>query len=80
MDHAVDCLSLLQEKSGRNRASSQFEHGSLGLKYRLDNEFELVFVAAYQVGKLVSNRLFLDAFSANCVFDFAETLSFCLDF
>ena len=54
MDHAVDCLSLLQEKSGRNRASSQFEHGSLGLKYRLDNEFELVFVAAYQVGKLVS--------------------------
>ena len=58
MDHAVDCLSLLQEKSGRNRASSQFEHGSLGLKYRLDNEFELVFVAAYQVGKLISNRIF----------------------
>jgi len=38
---------LLQEKSGRNR-TAQFEHGSLALKYRLDNEFELVFVAAYQ--------------------------------
>ena len=36
-----------QEKSGRNR-TAQFEHGSLALKYRLDNEFELVFVAAYQ--------------------------------
>ena len=37
----------MQEKSGRNR-TAQFEHGSLALKYRLDNEFELVFVAAYQ--------------------------------
>jgi len=37
---------LLQEKSG-NRTST-FESGSLALKYRLDNEFELVFIAAYQ--------------------------------
>jgi len=37
---------LLQEKSG-NR-TSQFESGSLALKYRLDNEFELVFIAAFQ--------------------------------
>merc|ERR1712226_1624986 len=37
---------LLQEKSG-NR-TSQFESGSLSLKYRLDNEFELVFIAAFQ--------------------------------
>ena len=36
----------MQEKSG-NR-TSQFESGSLALKYRLDNEFELVFIAAFQ--------------------------------
>ncbi len=28
--------------------NSLYESGSLALKYRLDNEFELVFVAAYQ--------------------------------
>jgi len=37
---------LLQEKSGNRTA--QFESGSLALKYRLDNEFELVFIAAFQ--------------------------------
>ena len=29
---------------------------------------------------IVKSGFFLDAFSANCVFDFAETLSFCLEF
>jgi signal recognition particle receptor subunit alpha len=28
--------------------NNSFEVGSLALKYKLDNEFELVFVAAYQ--------------------------------
>merc|ERR1712110_832555 len=37
---------LLQEKSGNRTA--QFESGSLALKYKLDNEFELVFIAAFQ--------------------------------
>ena len=37
---------LLQEKSGNKTA--QFESGSLALKYKLDNEFELVFIAAFQ--------------------------------
>ncbi|XP_029647624.1 signal recognition particle receptor subunit alpha isoform X1 [Octopus sinensis] len=35
---------LLQERSG----SSSYTHESLTLKYRLDNEYELVFVVAYQ--------------------------------
>ena len=36
----------MQEKSGNKTA--QFESGSLALKYKLDNEFELVFIAAFQ--------------------------------
>ncbi|XP_052805260.1 signal recognition particle receptor subunit alpha-like isoform X2 [Mya arenaria] len=35
---------ILQERSGSN----QFTHEALTLKYKLDNEFELVFVVAYQ--------------------------------
>lgn len=35
---------ILQERSGNN----SFSHESLTLKYKLDNEFELVFVVAYQ--------------------------------
>ena len=35
---------ILQERGGGN----SFTHGSLALKYKLDNEFELVFVVAYQ--------------------------------
>nr|XP_039248695.1 signal recognition particle receptor subunit alpha-like [Styela clava] len=35
---------ILQERGG----SSRFDHGSLTLKYKLDNEFELVFVVGYQ--------------------------------
>ncbi|XP_076310498.1 signal recognition particle receptor subunit alpha-like isoform X1 [Tachypleus tridentatus] len=35
---------LLQERSGM----PSFEHGGLTLQYKLDNEFELVFVVAYQ--------------------------------
>ncbi|KAK9511919.1 hypothetical protein O3M35_000480 [Rhynocoris fuscipes] len=35
---------ILQERSGSN----SFDHNSLTLKYKLDNEFELVFVVAYQ--------------------------------
>lgn len=35
---------ILQERTGNNC----FEHNSLILKYKLDNEFELVFVVAYQ--------------------------------
>ncbi|KAJ8316175.1 hypothetical protein KUTeg_006189 [Tegillarca granosa] len=35
---------ILQERSGNN----QFTHEALTLKYKLDNEFELVFVVAYQ--------------------------------
>ena len=34
----------LQERSGNN----SYDHDSLTLKYKLDNEFELVFVVAYQ--------------------------------
>lgn len=33
-----------QERTGNN----SFEHNALTLKYKLDNEFELVFVVAYQ--------------------------------
>ena len=36
---------LLQEKSDRKNV---FESGSLALRYKLDNEFELVFVVGYQ--------------------------------
>jgi signal recognition particle receptor subunit alpha len=35
---------LFQERTGNN----SFEHNALTLKYKLDNEFELVFVVAYQ--------------------------------
>ncbi|XP_078381300.1 signal recognition particle receptor subunit alpha-like [Oculina patagonica] len=35
---------ILQERGGNN----SFTHGSLTLKYKLDNEFELVFVVAFQ--------------------------------
>ncbi|XP_071111173.1 signal recognition particle receptor subunit alpha-like [Haliotis cracherodii] len=35
---------ILQQRSGSN----QFNHDQLTLKYKLDNEFELVFVVAYQ--------------------------------
>ncbi|KAJ0176262.1 hypothetical protein K1T71_008436 [Dendrolimus kikuchii] len=35
---------ILQERSGNN----SFNHNSLTLQYKLDNEFELVFVVAYQ--------------------------------
>lgn len=35
---------LLQERTGNH----SFEHDSLRLQYKLDNEFELVFVVAYQ--------------------------------
>lgn len=34
----------MQERSGSN----SYEHESLRLQYKLDNEFELVFVVAYQ--------------------------------
>lgn len=36
---------LLQEMASKN---STFESGSLALKYKLDNEFDLVFIAGYQ--------------------------------
>lgn len=35
---------IFQERTGNN----SFEHNALTLKYKLDNEFELVFVVAYQ--------------------------------
>ncbi|KAH9645085.1 hypothetical protein HF086_005630 [Spodoptera exigua] len=35
---------ILQERSGNNT----FSHNALSLQYKLDNEFELVFVVAYQ--------------------------------
>nr|XP_018908909.1 PREDICTED: signal recognition particle receptor subunit alpha homolog [Bemisia tabaci] len=35
---------ILQERTGNN----SYDHNSLTIKYKLDNEFELVFVAAYQ--------------------------------
>lgn len=37
-------FSILQERTG----DGKFEHDSLMLQYKLDNEFELVFVAGYQ--------------------------------
>lgn len=44
----LTCLNwyfyMLQERTGNN----SFDHNALTLKYKLDNEFELVFVAAYQ--------------------------------
>jgi len=40
----IQFLYLFQERTG----DSHFEHGSLMLQYKLDNEFELVFVAGYQ--------------------------------
>lgn len=36
---------MLQEMAVKH---STYESGSLALKYKLDNEFELVFIAAYQ--------------------------------
>lgn len=35
---------IFQERSGNNT----FNHNALSLQYKLDNEFELVFVVAYQ--------------------------------
>lgn len=35
---------MFQERTGNN----SFDHNSVTLKYKLDNEFELVFVVAYQ--------------------------------
>merc|ERR1711971_820571 len=46
--HTVNSLNktvFLQDKSDRKNV---FEQGSLALKYKLDNEFELVFVVGYQ--------------------------------
>jgi len=46
--HTVNSLNktvFLQDKSDRKNI---FEQGSLALKYKLDNEFELVFVVGYQ--------------------------------
>lgn len=40
----LNFLYLLQERTG----TQQFDHDSLRLQYKLDNEFELVFVVAYQ--------------------------------
>lgn len=37
-------MIILQERTGNN----SYDHSSLTLKYKLDNEFELVFVVAYQ--------------------------------
>lgn len=46
--HTISChefkFSVFQERTGNNN----FEHNALTLKYKLDNEFELVFVVAYQ--------------------------------
>ena len=62
---------VFQEKSGNRTA--QFESGSLALKYRLDNEFELVFIAAFQkmlpllyLDKLLDEiqKLFRDKFAS----------------
>lgn len=39
--HVVDVL-FFQERSG----NSSFSHGGLSLKYKLDNEFELIFVVS----------------------------------
>ncbi|XP_059482878.1 signal recognition particle receptor subunit alpha homolog isoform X2 [Neocloeon triangulifer] len=36
---------ILQERSAANNS---FDHGSLSLKYKLDNEFDLIFVVAFQ--------------------------------
>ncbi|XP_054261334.1 signal recognition particle receptor subunit alpha homolog [Macrosteles quadrilineatus] len=48
---------ILQERSGSN----SFDHQSLTLQYKLDNEFELVFVVAYQkILKLSYIDKFLD--------------------
>lgn len=46
--HLTGCHELkfpmFQERTGND----SFEHNALTLKYKLDNEFELVFVVAYQ--------------------------------
>lgn len=41
---SVPYLFKFQERSGNN----SFNHNALTLQYKLDNEFELVFVVAYQ--------------------------------
>ncbi|KAL4228445.1 hypothetical protein ACF0H5_011491 [Mactra antiquata] len=49
---------ILQERSGSN----QFTHEALTLKYKLDNEFELIYVVAYQkILQLSYIDKFLDA-------------------
>lgn len=53
----IKCV-ILQERSGDN----QFTHENLTLKYKLDNEFELVYVVAYQkILQLSYIDKFLDA-------------------
>lgn len=42
--YVTDFILSLQERTG----NQVFEHDSLRLQYKLDNEFELVFVVAYQ--------------------------------
>lgn len=37
------CVSVFQERSG----NTSFNHEALSLKYKLDNEFELIFVASH---------------------------------
>jgi hypothetical protein len=41
----INHFLCFQERSG---STNNFDHGSLSLKYKLDNEFDLIFVVAFQ--------------------------------
>lgn len=55
---AVDCLNaetlFFQERGGNN----SFTHEALTLKYKLDNQFELVFVVSEGCAKKISYVLY----------------------
>lgn len=56
---------LLQERSGSNT----FENNGLTLKYKLDNEFELVFVVAYQK---ILQLAYIDKFLSDIHLEFRD--------
>lgn len=62
---------ILQERTGNNT----FTHDALQLKYKLDNEFELVFVVAYQK---ILQLSYIDKFLTDIQMEFRNKYKDCL--
>lgn len=62
---------ILQERTGNN----SFTHEALQLKYKLDNEFELVFVVAYQK---ILQLSYIDKFLTDIQMEFRNKYKDCL--